>query len=70
MKFKKIVFNNDSSVETIEDSSTKRSNRYEEQLQKQMKYWRQHPEEFVEYTSGINLHWYQKLLIKWKAFNR
>ena len=49
MKFKKIVFNNDSSVETIEDSSTKRSNRYEEQLRKQMQYWRQHPEEFIEY---------------------
>lgn len=68
MKFKKIVFNNDSSVETIEDSSTKRSNRYEEQLRKQMQYWRQHPEEFIEYIYGTNLHLYQKLFIKmlWK----
>ena len=64
MKFKKIVFNNDSSVETIEDSSTKRSNRYEEQLRKQMEYWKQHPEEFVEFVCETNLYLYQKLLIK------
>jgi len=64
MNFKKIVFNNDSSVETIEDSSTKRSNRYEEQLRKQMEYWKQHTEEFVEFVCETNLYLYQKLLIK------
>lgn len=64
MNSKKIEFNNGSSIETIEDSFVKRSDRYEEQLQKQMKYWRQHPEEFVEFVYGTNLYLYQKLLIK------
>ncbi len=68
MNSKIMKFTNGSSIETIEGNSIKRSNRYEEQLRKQMQYWRQHPEEFIEYISGINLHLYQKLLIKmlWK----
>lgn len=64
MNSKKIEFNNGSLIETIEDSSVKRSDRCEEQLREQIQYWHQHPEEFIEFVYETNLSLYRKLLIK------
>ena len=46
------------------NSYFKQDYRSDESLQKQMQYWKQHPEEFIEFMYGVNLHLYQKLLIK------
>ena len=50
------------------NSYFKQDKRFDQSLQKQVQYWKQHPEEFIEFMYGVNFHLYQKLLIKmlWK----
>lgn len=64
----KIEFKNSSSIESIDNTSeSKRSKRAEDQIAKmseQIKYWKHNPDKWIEYITGVKLHWYQKVWIK------
>lgn len=39
-------------------------NKFRRELAKQARYWRKHPDEYIEKILGFKLHWYQKVLLK------
>lgn len=63
-----IKFKNGSSIESIGDvSDVKRSRRGEDQITRmseQIQYWRQNPDKYIEFITGVKLPWYRKVLVK------